>query len=150
MKKYVEFDEKEFSRAKEILNSAGISLREAVVVPTGVPVTDKVQRVLFDMGVRSHTKGFSYICAAVELRPIENGTITKELYPAVAKQFGTTSVNVEKSIRFAIEGAWDAGIPERYRRWFQHPESRPSNGVFLRTILEIIASMEQPAAIENA
>ena len=147
VKKFMLFDENEFSRAKDLLDSAGITISETVSVPDASLLAETAQRVLFEMGVRTHTKGYAYILAALEHRPIEQGRITKVIYPAVAAQFGTKIANIEKGIRFAIESAWDAGVPERYKRWFQHPEDRPANGVFLRTVADIVDAAEDSTAL---
>lgn len=70
----------------------------------------RVSNLLREMGVPVHIKGYGYLRFAIILtyeskRPIEN--ITKKLYPAVAKEFQTTTSRVERAIRHAIECAWD-------------------------------------------
>lgn len=64
----------------------------------------KIEDVLLAMGVPAGIKGFNYIADAVEIFD-ERGTnisITKELYPAIAKKNDTTSIRVERAIRHAF------------------------------------------------
>lgn len=71
-----------------------------------------VTEIIHQIGVPAHIKGYHFlryaIMAAVEDPDIINA-VTKRLYPAVAKQFDTTSSRVERAIRHAIEVAWDRG-----------------------------------------
>lgn len=65
----------------------------------------KIEDVLLAMGVPAGIKGFNYIADAVEIFD-ERGTnisITKELYPAIAKKNRTTPSRVERAIRHAFE-----------------------------------------------
>lgn len=65
----------------------------------------KVEDVLLAMGVPAGIKGFNYIADAVEIFD-ERGTdisITKELYPAIAKKNNTTPSRAERAIRHAFE-----------------------------------------------
>lgn len=60
------------------------------------------------MGFRDNIIGTPMLREAINLWEPGMST-TKELYPAIAKQFGTTPVRVERNIRTAIESAWDRG-----------------------------------------
>lgn len=65
----------------------------------------KIEDVLLAMGVPAGINGFNYIADAVEIFD-ERGTnisITKELYPAIAKKNNATSSRVERAIRHAFE-----------------------------------------------
>lgn len=71
-------------------------------------VTEIIQRI----GIPANIKGYRYLRNAVMLA-LEDMTIldsiTKELYPEVAKNNGTTPTRVERAIRHAITSAWDRG-----------------------------------------
>ena len=68
--------------------------------------TEKLERKLLLLGIRDNLCGAYYLRAAVLLwRP--GMSVTKELYPAVAKEFGSTASRVERGIRHAIESGWD-------------------------------------------
>jgi len=66
--------------------------------------------MLHRMEVGSNLKGYTYLKEAIVLC-IEDedhlNSITKWLYPAIAKEYGTTDKNVERAMRHAIERAWD-------------------------------------------
>jgi len=66
--------------------------------------------------------------------------ITKVLYPAVAKRFGTTPSRVERAIRHAIEVAWDRGDLETLQKYFGYTVSnskgKPTNSEFVAMIAD--------------
>jgi len=65
-----------------------------------------------DIGIPAHINGYRYLRDATLycLEKNENISVTKELYPAIAKKYeGTTESQVERGIRTAIEGAWSKG-----------------------------------------
>ena len=65
-------------------------------------------------------------------------SITKELYPSVAKAYGTTSSRVERAIRHAIEVAWDRGDVDVINSYFgytvQSTRGKPTNSEFIALI----------------
>ena len=68
--------------------------------------------------------------------------VTKTLYPAVAKSFGTTTSRVERAIRHAIEVAWDRGDVDTLNGYFGYTISRqrgkPTNSEFIAMIADKI------------
>ena len=69
----------------------------------------KIEDTLLAMGVLAGIKGFTYIVDAIQIFD-ERGTdisITKELYPSVAKKNSTTQSRVERAIRHAFTIARD-------------------------------------------
>ena len=92
----------------------------------------RVTHALHMVGVPAHIKGYHYLRSAILMvmeEPALAHALTKELYPALARQFGTTSSCVERSIRSAVDAAWMRGDPEVQRTYFT--VDRPSNGVFI-------------------
>ena len=68
-----------------------------------------ITKILHELGVPSHIKGYAYIREAITLIYNDNnykGAITKVLYPEIAKKYNTTSSRVERAIRHAIEVSW--------------------------------------------
>lgn len=67
-------------------------------------------------------------------------SITKELYPSVARQFGCNSAQVERSIRNAIQGAWNQRNDSLWAQIFQPDETgtvpRPSNATFITRLAD--------------
>ena len=79
-----------------------------------------ITKLLHELGVPSHIKGYSYIREGITLiysDPSLSGAITKELYPIIAKKYDTTSSRVERAIRHAIEVSWNRGNWELMDIW---------------------------------
>lgn len=77
-----------------------------------VSVEEKISEIFIAIGIPPHIKGYSYLREAIKLsieQPYVINSVTKELYPTVAKRFKTTSSKVERAIRHAIEVAWNRG-----------------------------------------
>lgn len=97
------------------------------------------------LGVPAHIKGYQYIRDAI-MMVIEDmeaiNSITKFLYPTVAKHYNTTSSRVERAIRHAIEVAWDRGNPEILNELFGYTilssKGKPTNSEFIAMIADKI------------
>ena len=93
------------------------------------------------MGVSTKLRGYAYLREAVLLM-IQNPmqSITKELYPGVAKQFSSTPTQVERSIRNAIQHAWERRNEEQWLQVFQPDKAgkiaRPSNAAFISRLAD--------------
>ena len=107
-----------------------------------VILTKKISKLLHDLGVPSHIKGYQYIRESISLLykdPKIKG-ITKELYPMVAKSYDTTSSRVERAIRHAIEVSWARGDYDLMEDLFGHSvdydRAKPTNSEFIATITD--------------
>ena len=99
-----------------------------------------VGRQLQELGIPIHRHGYKQLCIAIPYY-LENSTrsITKELYPYVAKQFGCIDYrSVERSIRYAIRFAWSHRTCDAWEHLFSQSEKAPSNTLFIATIAERI------------
>ena len=67
-------------------------------------------------------------------------SITKMLYPTIAKTFSTTSSRVERAIRHAIEVAWDRGDVDVLNSYFgftiNNGRGKPTNSEFIAMIAD--------------
>ncbi len=103
----------------------------------------EVTDILHQIGVPAHIKGYHYlrdsIIMAIEKPEIINA-VTKQLYPSVAKQYGTTSSRVERAIRHAIEVAWDRGDVDVLSSYFgytiHNSRGKPTNSEFIAMIAD--------------
>ncbi len=89
----------------------------------------KITEVLHHLGVPAHIKGYLYLREAIELviKDINLlGAVTKELYPAVAEKFHTTSSKVERAIRHAIDVTWERGNISSLNKYFKNTVSKKS------------------------
>ncbi len=101
--------------------------------------------IIHDIGVPAHIKGYNYLRDAIGLCIHDDefiNSITKLLYPTVAKNFSTTSSRVERAIRHAIEVAWNRGREEVLTDIFGYTidtnKGKPTNGEFIAMISDSI------------
>ncbi|MCQ2478415.1 MAG: sporulation transcription factor Spo0A [Clostridia bacterium] len=119
--------------------------REPVVVKDNV-ITDAglevmITDIIHQIGVPAHIKGYHYLREAI-LLSVKNdeiiNSVTKLLYPTVAKKHATTSSRVERAIRHAIEVAWDRGDIDVLNSYFgytiQNERGKPTNSEFIAMI----------------
>jgi two-component system response regulator (stage 0 sporulation protein A) len=106
----------------------------------------QVTAIIHDIGVPAHIKGYQYLREAITLAVADMeviNAVTKVLYPAVAKKFGTTASRVERAIRHAIEVAWDRGDLETLQKYFGYTVSnakgKPTNSEFIAMIADRIS-----------
>lgn len=105
----------------------------------------KVTRVIHEIGVPAHIKGYQYLREAI-IMTTKNmeiiNSITKLVYPVVAKKYNTTSSRVERAIRHAIEVAWDRGDIDVIESIFGHTvqtyKGKPTNSEFIALIADKI------------
>ena len=102
-----------------------------------------VSDIMHELGVPAHIKGYQYLRDAIILSvnsPEMMNSVTKVLYPTVAKHFGTTSSRVERAIRHAIEVAWDRGDIDVLSAYFgytiQNSRGKPTNSEFIAMIAD--------------
>ena len=109
----------------------------------GLSLDDRLSNLFLGMGIPAHIKGYQYLREAIKL-VVENppmiGGITKELYPAIARRFNTTSSKVERDIRHAIEVAWSRGRVDTLNRALgcavAQPDEKPTNGEFIALVAD--------------
>ena len=105
-----------------------------------------VTDIIHQIGVPAHIKGYHYlreaiICSVNDKEMLES--VTKILYPTVAKKFSTTSSRVERAIRHAIEIAWDRGDIDTLNSFFGYTvntgKGKPTNSEFIALITDKIS-----------
>lgn len=100
-----------------------------------------VSDIMHQIGVPAHIKGYQYLREAIILSINDSemmNSVTKVLYPTVAKTFSTTSSRVERAIRHAIEVAWDRGDVDVLSSYFgytiQNSRGKPTKSEFIAMI----------------
>ena len=109
----------------------------------GKTLDEKISNIFITVGIPAHIKGYQYLRTAI-LMTIEDSdvinSVTKILYPSVAKQYSTTSSRVERAIRHAIEVAWDRGDVDILNSYFgftiQNNRGKPTNSEFIAMIAD--------------
>lgn len=100
-----------------------------------------VSEIMHQIGVPAHIKGYQYLREAIVLSINDKemmSSVTKILYPTVAKMYSTTASRVERAIRHAIEVAWDRGDIDVLSSYFgytiQSSRGKPTNSEFIAMI----------------
>lgn len=104
-----------------------------------------VTSMIHEIGVPAHIKGYQYLREAI-IMSVEDtsvlSSITKILYPGIAKRFHTTPSRVERAIRHAIEVAWNRGKMETLENLFGYTihtgKGKPTNSEFVALIADRI------------
>ena len=100
-------------RIQELMKTRTEQLKD-VAVSHRKPITleEKISEIFISIGIPPHIKGYGYLREGIKMT-IENphviNSVTKELYPSIARKFSTTPSKVERAIRHAIEVAWNRG-----------------------------------------
>lgn len=113
---------------------------------------EKLSSLFLTIGIPAHIKGYQFLREAVKMvvdNPDVINRITKELYPGIARHFGTSASKVERAIRHAIEVAWSRGRIDTLNKAFgcrvATREDKPTNGEFIAMIADKL-SMQQKSA----
>ena len=104
-----------------------------------------VTKIIHEIGVPAHIKGYQYLRDAIVMSVNDMemlNSITKILYPTIAKKYQTTSSRVERAIRHAIEVAWSRGkmdtIDEMFGYTIHNGKGKPTNSEFIALITDRI------------
>ncbi|SFA72035.1 two-component system, response regulator, stage 0 sporulation protein A [Lentibacillus halodurans] len=102
-----------------------------------------ITNIIHEIGVPAHIKGYMYLREAITMvyNDIELlGSITKVLYPDIAKKYNTTASRVERAIRHAIEVAWSRGNVESISALFGYTvnisKAKPTNSEFIAMVAD--------------
>lgn len=122
---------------RNALRATTRQLRQAKEADLESSVTD----IILQIGVPAHIKGYHYVREAIILcvmNPDMINSVTKQLYPEIAKKYSTTSSRVERAIRHAIEIAWDRGDIDVLNSYFgftiNNNRGKPTNSEFIAMI----------------
>ena len=104
-----------------------------------------ISDIMRQIGVPAHIKGYQYLRDAIILSVNDMemlNSITKILYPTIAKRHQTTASRVERAIRHAIEVAWSRGkmdtIDELFGYTVSTGKGKPTNSEFIALIADKI------------
>lgn len=156
-------DQEQVYRILDNLIRANKEFRILITVPSGGKGTEQTEAVedvpeieerdlekdvtdmIHEIGVPAHIKGYQYLREAI-MMSVEDvemlGSITKILYPTIAKKYQTTPSRVERAIRHAIEVAWSRGRMETLDALFGYTintgKGKPTNSEFIALIADKI------------
>lgn len=125
-------------------NSPGITnSAQPTYAMSALSLEKEVTNVIHEIGIPAHIKGYQYlrdaIIMAINDMDILN-SITKQLYPNIAKKYNTTPSRVERAIRHAIEVAWSRGKMDTIDKLFGYTvnngKGKPTNSEFVALIAD--------------
>ena len=156
-------DQEQFFRILDNLISTNKEFQIMITVPSGtkeenIQMSDTIMQagavrdlekdvtdMIHEIGVPAHIKGYQYLREAImmSVQDVEMlGSITKVLYPTIAKKYQTTPSRVERAIRHAIEVAWSRGRMETLDALFGYTintgKGKPTNSEFIALIADKI------------
>ncbi len=136
---------KNVRNVKTIPNIRKVNAYEKIVKEPQLDLEQEVTNIIHDVGVPAHIKGYQYLREAIIMSVLDMdmlNSVTKILYPEVAKKFQTTPSRVERAIRHAIEVAWSRGRVETIEEMFGYTISigkgKPTNSEFIALITDKI------------
>ncbi len=102
-----------------------------------------VSNALLRLGVSTKLRGYGYLreCVLLMARDPQQ-SVTKELYPAVAARFDATAMQVERSVRSAVNTAWSRQDRQAWKLFFTPDDTgtipRPTNAAFVSRLADML------------
>ena len=125
-------------------------------VEKGPDIESQVTQIIHQIGVPAHIKGYQYLRTAILMTISDSdiiNSVTKILYPSVAKKYSTTTSRVERAIRHAIEVAWDRGDVDTLNSYFgytiQNNRGKPTNSEFIALIADKLQLQLKSSEVAN-
>lgn len=110
---------------------------------SGKILNERISNIFISVGIPPHIKGYQYLREGIKLavnEPTIINSITKCLYPEIAKKYETTPSKVERAIRHAIEVACGRGKIENINALFgikvYSSKDKPTNGEFIALLAD--------------
>lgn len=119
-------------------------------------VCEEIGELLEQLGLARKEKGFERLSYAIAVTAKEferAGSVTKLLYPDLAKHFQTTPEKIERSLRHLIEKSWEKGEKTRFEELFgyhrDNSEIRPTNSEYIAILADWIRSGSYENGLES-
>lgn len=129
----------------ESVDGSSVQQENVKIVQPPRDLEKDVTEMIHEIGVPAHIKGYQYLREAIMMSVNDMemlNSITKLLYPSIAKRFQTTPSRVERAIRHAIEVAWSRGKMETLDALFGYTintgKGKPTNSEFIALIADKI------------
>lgn len=128
---------------KRIIDFQNMKYEGYIIDVENKKLNNKISKILHSLGVPTHINGYNYLRKSIELtynnqELLKN--ITKILYCEIAKEFKTTGIRVERSIRHAIELGWNRGdldlIDEIFGSSVDVIKAKPTNLEYITAIVD--------------
>jgi two-component system response regulator (stage 0 sporulation protein A) len=134
---------KDIKQAPVIKTEYSSELKTSHYIQSPKNIEAEVTNIMHEIGVPAHIKGYQYLRDAI-IMVIKDldiiNSITKQLYPTIARAYNTTPSRVERAIRHAIEVAWSRGQVEAIDALFGYTVSigkgKPTNSEFIAMVAD--------------
>ena len=110
-----------------------------------VYIEKRIMEIFLSIGISAHLQGYNYLKEAIKLvmsEPECINSVTKEMYPRIAKKCATTACRVERGIRHALETSFAKGKMIKLNRIFGldilSDGEKPTNSEFVALLADII------------
>lgn len=117
---------------------------------------EEIGELLEQLGLARKEKGFERLSYAIAVTAKEferAGSVTKLLYPDLAKHFQTTPEKIERSLRHLIEKSWEKGEKTRFEELFgyhrDNSEIRPTDSEYIAILADWIRSGSYENGLES-
>ena len=108
-----------------------------------ISLEEYISKTMIGLGVPAHLKGYRYLRTAIIMAANDMqvvGSVTKLLYPEIAKNYNTSDRKVERAIRNAIEISWERGNVDLFEEFYGYSNSdgheRPTNSEYIANIAD--------------
>lgn len=104
-----------------------------------------ISDLMLELGIPAHLRGYQFLRSAIGMC-VEDmelvGSVTKLLYPDLAKMYQTTDTKIERAIRNAIEVSWERGNTDHFEELFGYSNTleytRPTNSEYIAVVADYI------------
>lgn len=113
-----------------------------------------ITELLKELGIPASVHGYHYLRYVINWIVETDGyleSVTKILYPEVARKFKTTPSRVERAVRHAVELGWFRGNAEMQQKLFGYSYSiekgKPTNGEFIVTLADYVHLAQEDTTV---
>ena len=104
-----------------------------------------ISDLMLELGIPAHLRGYQFLRSAIGMC-VEDmelvGSVTKLLYPDLAKMYQTTDTKIERAIRNAIEVSGERGNTDLFEELFGYSNTleytRPTNSEYIAVVADYI------------
>ena len=104
-----------------------------------------ISDLMLELGIPAHLRGYQFLRSAIGMC-VEDmelvGSVTKLLYPDLAKMYQTTDTKIERAIRNAIEVSLERGNTDLFEELFGYSNTleytRPTNSEYIAVVADYI------------
>ena len=132
-----------YQRLLDFFDLRKLDIQKQPALVRSKSLDERITSIFLSIGIPAHIKGYQFLKEAIKLvikKPEIINSITKQLYPSIARNFETSPSKVVRAIRHAIEVAWNRGRIENLNTIFGYniytKNDKPTNGEFIALIAD--------------